>query len=938
VPPAEVLDRSRELGRLDDAFGRAGRRGGDGAVLVLEGPAGIGRTALLRAARESARSNGLTVLSAVASALDRDFPFGLVHQLLGPVLAGAGEERRRRLLDGGAAAAATVLSPTADPDLPPDPGFAVLHGLYWLAANLADEQPVALLVDDLHWADRASLRWLEYLGRRLDGVPVVVVATLRPQEPGADVELLGAVQSSPGTETLVLRTLSEDAVGAIVERALGAAPDAAFREVVAQVTGGNPLLVRALAEGAAEAGLRGTAGEAARVAELDPPALGPVIQRRLQALGGDALTLARAAAVLGGRGSLEDLGEVAGLDAQRAAAAADRLAAAELLEGGTWAFVHPLVREAVLDALPAARRAQLHEAAARRLAGAGAPPGEIAVHLLATEPGTRPGVAATLRAAARRAAAEGAADVAVAQLRRALAELRQAPTADRSEILLELGELEVRAGAPEAEQHLVEALDAGLTGDAAARARTALGVSRMLRAPLPALTDFEQAMGEATDPDLRMQLESRLLEGTVYHSSLLPRRRALLDAGRADPDASPVMAAHLAMDSAYRGRPAAETIAYADRAHPDEVLRVIGPENSTYNLLFHALRYAEQPDRSLALLEAGDAAARRAGSRFQTFFLEHAWAYWHLQFGSVQAGIGQAQTGFDKVLSAGFPMTIGAFGAIVAELLVELDRIDDAARVVDALDPEVDETVAGPFAVTARGLVRWVQQRRELAEADLRRAVELLDSRGWHAPLVTGARLRLAMSLAERGERDEALSIATTQVEVALAAGTTGALGASLRAQGRAQGGDEGIELLAQAAEMLGRTPLTLEHGWALHDLGAALRRTGRRADARTPLRAALDVAARTESALLGRHAREELEAAGGKALRSALSGPASLTPSERRVAELAASGLSNREIAETLWVTQKTVEVHLSHTYAKLGIRTRGQLTGALEPAPAAA
>ena len=932
MPAPDVLDRSRELERLEGAFDRANT--GEGTLLLVEGPAGIGKTALLRVARDRARINGLATHSAVASALDRDFPFGLVHQLLGPVLAAATGAERAALLGGAAHVAETVLAPTADPALPPDPGFAILHGLYWLAANLAERRPVALLVDDLHWADRASLRWIEYLGRRLDGVPVVVVATLRSQEPGADLEVLGALQSSPATEILRPRPLSGGAVASIVEQALGAVPHAAFVDAVATVTGGNPLLVRALAEGAAEAGLAGRAEEAAQVARLDPPALGPVVHRRLHALGGDALTLARAAAVLGARGSLEDLGAVAELDQSRASAAADTLAAAELLEGGTWAFVHPLVREAVLDGIGAAQRATLHEAAARRLAQVGAPPGEIAVHLLRTEPGASAGVAATLRAAARRAAAEGAADVAVAQLRRALQELRQGPPSDRSEVLLELGELEVRAGAPAAEAHLSEALEAGLAGDAAARARTSLGVSRMLRAPLPALTDFEQALEDATDPALRLALESRLLEATVYHSALMPRRRALLDQGRDDPGASAVMAAHLAMDSAYRGLPAAQTLAFADRADPHELLRVIGPENSTYNLLFHAVRYAEAPERSLALLEAGDATARRSGSRFSTFFLEHAWGYWHLMFGSVQAGIGQAQTGLDKVRRAGFPMSIGAFVAIVAELLVELDRIDEAAQVVATLDPEVDETVAGPFAVTARGLVRWTQQRRDAAEHDFRRAVDLLDGRGWHAPLVTGARLRLAMTLAERGDREEALAIARTQVETALAAGTTGAVGTGLRAQGRAEGGDDGIDLLAQAAELLGRTPLRLEHGWALHDLGAALRRTGRRADAREPLRAALDAATRTESALLARHAREELEAAGGKAMRAALSGPAALTPSERRVAELASSGLSNREIAETLWVTQKTVEVHLSHTYAKLGIRTRTQLVEALEPA----
>src|SRR5829696_2526019 len=181
VPAPDVLDRSHELERLEAAFDTANR--GDGTVILLEGPAGIGKTALLKVARERARMNGLATHNAVASALDRDFPFGLVHQLLGPVLATAGDEERDTLLGGAAGTAAAVLSPTADPDLPPDPGFAVLHGLYWLTANLAEQQPLALLVDDLHWADRASLRWLEYLGRRLDGVPVVVIATLRPQEP-----------------------------------------------------------------------------------------------------------------------------------------------------------------------------------------------------------------------------------------------------------------------------------------------------------------------------------------------------------------------------------------------------------------------------------------------------------------------------------------------------------------------------------------------------------------------------------------------------------------------------------------------------------------------------------------------------------------------------------------------------------------------------------
>ncbi|MDQ3768147.1 MAG: helix-turn-helix transcriptional regulator, partial [Actinomycetota bacterium] len=112
---------------------------------------------------------------------------------------------------------------------------------------------------------------------------------------------------------------------------------------------------------------------------------------------------------------------------------------------------------------------------------------------------------------------------------------------------------------------------------------------------------------------------------------------------------------------------------------------------------------------------------------------------------------------------------------------------------------------------------------------------------------------------------------------------------------------------------------------------GAALRRAGQRAAAREPLRETVDLAARLGAEALAELGREELIATGARPRREALSGPESLTPSERRVAELAAQGLSNREVAETLWVTRKTVEVHLGNAYGKLGIRSRSQLAGAL-------
>jgi DNA-binding CsgD family transcriptional regulator len=271
---------------------------------------------------------------------------------------------------------------------------------------------------------------------------------------------------------------------------------------------------------------------------------------------------------------------------------------------------------------------------------------------------------------------------------------------------------------------------------------------------------------------------------------------------------------------------------------------------------------------------------------------------------------------------------VGPLAAIAAELLVERDRVDEAADIVDALDPVIFDTIAGPFAMASRGLVRQRQHRLDDAESDLRAAIALLDARGWFAPLVTGARLRLVEVLCAKGKVDEARALAEANVAVARGAGTEGALGASLRGEGIARGD---LDVLREAAERLAATPLRLEYGWALHDLGAWLRRAGSRAAAREPLRQALDVSTRAEASLLARSARDELVATGAPAVRETLTGPSSLTPSERRVAELAAQGLSNREIAETLWVTRKTVELHLGNAYGKLDIRSRSQLPEAL-------
>jgi hypothetical protein len=453
-------------------------------VVLLDGPAGIGKTSLAQAVREAARERGFAVLAATGSELDRDFPFGLVHQLLDGVLAGAEPERRGRLLAGAAALAEVVLSPAAA-GAAPDPSHASLHGLYWLCANLAEECPLLLVVDDLHWGDAASLRFLEFLGRRLEGLPLLVLAAARSGEAGPAEELLGLIAAGPAAQTVAPAPLSAAAVAEALAAQFGAPPDPAFAAASAQATGGNPLLVRELIRAARETGLSGTAEEAEGVASLAGAGVAGATRRRLARLGPTAASVAAAATVLGDAPRPDDLAALTGLEDAAVAETLDRLARAEVLTPQR-AFVHPLVREALAGSIAPAERSRLHAVAASRLAARGAAPTAVAVHLLACEPAGEEWVVDVLRRAARAAVAEGAGDTAVAHLRRALAE--PPASRDRAGLLLELGERRLAAGDAQGVDDLTAALDAGLQGDEAARAlaaapRSACSTTRRPRSP-----------------------------------------------------------------------------------------------------------------------------------------------------------------------------------------------------------------------------------------------------------------------------------------------------------------------------------------------------------------------------------------------------------------------------------------------------------------------
>ena len=408
--------------------------------------------------------------------LEREFAFGVVRQLFEPALAAASQQERTGLLDGPPGVAARLLglpglseAVAAIASEAPDPSFAVLHGLYWLCANLAAERPLALVVDDAHWADGASLRFLAFLLPRLEELHVAVLLGARPAEAGDSQGLLAALTVDPATEVVAVAPLSLAGVATLVAAGLGVEPAPEFAAACWQATGGTPFLVRTLIEALREERIAPLKAATAKVGELGTATLGRWATLRLMRLGPDAARLARAVAVLE-RAKLDQAARLAGLTIPDAARAADLLVRAGVLDEDPLGFAHPLLRGAVYRDMAAAERTAAHGRAARLLAETHASPAQVAEHLLATVPAGDEWVVEQLRIAAREAAASGAAESATTYLRRAIAE---PPSADRdSDLLLELGLAEFSAGQPGWHDHLEAAVESA--GDDASRTAAAL--------------------------------------------------------------------------------------------------------------------------------------------------------------------------------------------------------------------------------------------------------------------------------------------------------------------------------------------------------------------------------------------------------------------------------------------------------------------------------
>src|SRR6516162_9476511 len=419
-----LLEREPEVSAIGELVRSA--RGGTGRLLVAEGSAGIGKTRLLGEARAAAEVSGLEVVAARGGEHEQGFAFGIARQLFEPLLARASSADRTDLMAGAAALARPLFEEpqfAPGPDGPAGAPFAMLHGLYWLLAGLALRQPVLVVVDDLHWADEASLRWIAYLAPRIDGLPLLLALATRPPEQSPEPGSLTQILSDHTAVILRPGPLGAESVAALACAAFGAQPDPGFVTACQSATGGNPLFLRAVLDMLARERVAPTSANASRVAQTGPAEISRLVSLGLARLPREATTLIRAAAVLGDGARLELVAGLAGLDGEGAARAAAALVRADLLRSEEPVeFIHPVIRTAIYGQIGGDERRRAHRRAGELLAGAGAPIEQAGSHLSAALPAGDPLVSESLRRAAERSLAEGAPQAAVSFLRRAIAE------------------------------------------------------------------------------------------------------------------------------------------------------------------------------------------------------------------------------------------------------------------------------------------------------------------------------------------------------------------------------------------------------------------------------------------------------------------------------------------------------------------------------------
>jgi DNA-binding CsgD family transcriptional regulator/tetratricopeptide (TPR) repeat protein len=935
-----LLEREVELELLSELVGEAGA--GRGRIVLFEAAAGMGKSALLEHGVAAGREAGLVVLRARAHQLERGFAWGVARSLFEASLLGCPQSERDRLLDGPAAPARPLFGdgdgPVAGPT--PDAGFAITHALYWLTLRLAEREPLLVVVDDAHWADDPSLRFLIYLSGRVSEAPIGVLAAARPGEPEA-ADLVDVLALDPAARVHALRPLGNAAVSEFVRREFASAGEDFCRRCL-ELTAGNPLHLRVLLAAVEPTGPEPDAADLAAGATTAARALERSVLRRLAAMPPPARALAEAVAVFEDDVTLDLAAALAGLRPAAARAASDELVRVEVLRGGDpLGFIHPLVRAAVYGGVPEGVRGHTHRRAAELLTASGAADEQVCAHLLEAASTGDEDIVKRLRATARRALAQGAPASAVDYLQRAL---REPPAAAmRPDVLAELGHAEATAGRAEAIGHLEAAI--ALVDGPDERARLLLEFGRALHHS-GRLTDacaaFQRGIDEldahgGQDTDLRAVLEGGYLNAALFD----PDRAA--EAPQRVPDIltdtdTLVSAPQLALVSKavmlglWVGRPRDDVLAAAQRLLSDG--RLVKEDAADTQAPWHLISTLGWCDDYAGASEALRMAFADAGRRGSVlayvlacvFRSRHA-----LWTGPIGDAVHDGRISVE--LSPPHSVYLCSAAYCLVSGLLEQHEDDEAEAVLRSVDRQ--QPAPPPFFAAwsemARGRLAACREEPAAAMDAFLAAGRHHAALGIVNPAVLPWRSEAALEAHRLGRAHEAQALVGEELAIAERFRGPRPIGVAQRAAGLLARGEEAVELLRSADRMLAGCGARVERARALRDLGGAIRRAGRPGEARKVLREAATVADDVGADRTAEEARAELRVAGGRAPARATSPADRLTAGERRVAELAAAGQTNRQIANALFITVKAVEWHLSNTYRRLDISGRTELPAAL-------
>jgi DNA-binding CsgD family transcriptional regulator len=910
---AKLYERTDEMKQLAEVLTSA--RSGAGQACVIEATAGAGKSRLLDECAQTARDQGMVVLRARSSELTRGFSFGTARNLFETYLIRAGEAVREELLSGSGGSAEAVFAQ----DRCRVNELEAVHALYWLAANVAARHPTAILVDDVSSADDCSLQFLSYLVERLGEMPIALVVSIREGDPGANSPHIDHLRQRSTAPPICPSSFTEKAVEALLEGVLsGHRHDEDVVRKVYSWTAGNPFLTVAVADAI-------RAGDDPDV--MVPESIRRRVARRLANLTPAANELVHAASILGGHADIRDATSLAGLTSDRALAASAELIASGFLAAALpLTFNQPIVASAVYSVIPPVERRMFHAQAAQILDARHFAPEVIAYHLLQAGPVGDAWATAALREAARAAARRGAPDVALGYLEHIVHFVSASEL--HPDVLVDLGLAEAAVGDPVSLNRFDQAL--GLSDDPSEVARALYAQGQTLYQfgrYAQAAASFRQGalvVAEGDEP-ARREFEAGARSAEIH---LFPAHAGPAEATSVGGGVDHELLAVEALRQAFISPPVTGAAGLAVRVLENGASPAAGgPPNKATALAILALlmcgRLGEASD-------AADAAVRSCHERGAS--LAHAEAsvvraMVSYARGRVGAAAGDAEVAVTVLRRHRHPNVQIAL-AVLTHCMIERGEVDEAERLWDGEAEELADTPAmNAYVRLARARLHLTRRDYNAARRDLDAVQDALGEETAVNPTLLPWRSIAGVLANSCGDEKRSRDLFREEVGLARTFASPTALGIALSRRATTEHGERAVDSFREAITVLGATDARLELARAHAGLGRGLRRSGQRIRAREHLQTAMDIALGCGASGLVAQIREELTVAGGRPRRRAMTGVDSLTETELRVANLAAAGLSNREVAARTFVSCNTIAWHLRNIYRKLHVESRLEL-----------